>query len=56
MTKKVTERDNYTPEEMDELTAWIENLTVRQAFFLKETYEQYLIKQSMEATRSEYLQ
>lgn len=38
----------YAQEDVDDLQEWIENLTLKQAFFLKETYEQFLITQANE--------
>lgn len=47
MKKEVTE-DIYSQEEVDELQEWIENLTLKQAFFLKDTYEAFLNTQATE--------
>lgn len=32
----------YTDEEINELAEWLEELTLKQAFFLKESYEAFL--------------
>lgn len=34
--------DQYTDEELSQLVAWLEDLTYRQLFFLKDSYESYL--------------
>lgn len=34
--------ENYTDEEINELAEWLEELTLKQAFFLKESYEAFL--------------
>lgn len=36
------EREVYSYEEVNELAEWIQDLTLKQAFFLKESYEAYL--------------
>ncbi len=41
--------DKYSDEEINELADWLEDLTLKQAFFLKESYEGYLIQQSQAA-------
>lgn len=44
-TKEISEsqkQDKYTQEEVDELGEWFAELTLKQAFFLKESYEAYL--------------
>lgn len=46
---KAQEPDAYTDEEINELAEWLEDLTLRQAFFLKESYEQLLQLQAHEA-------
>lgn len=33
----------YTDEEINELAEWMEDLTLKQAFFLKESYEEMLL-------------
>lgn len=35
-------KDRYTDEEINELAEWLENLSLKQTFFLKESYEAYL--------------
>lgn len=35
-------RDEYSDEEINELAEWFDDLTLRQAFFLKETFEAHL--------------
>lgn len=40
--------DEYTDAQVNELAEWIEDLTFRQLFFLKETYGAYLNGQAME--------
>lgn len=46
--EKPKEPDVYTDEEINELAEWLEDLTLRQAFFLKESYEQLLQAQAHE--------
>lgn len=36
------EQDKYTDEEIEALGEWYDELTLKQAFFLKESYENYL--------------
>lgn len=42
------EKASYTDEEINELAEWIEDLTLKQAFFLKESYEGFLKAQATE--------
>lgn len=47
--KKFPEHDEaYTDEEINELADWFSSLTIRQIFFLKETYESFLKHQAVE--------
>lgn len=39
-------KTKYTDEEVNELAEWLEDLTLKQAFFLKESYEAYLNAQA----------
>lgn len=39
-------KDEYTDEEINDLAEWLEDLTLKQAFFLKESYEGYLMQQA----------
>ncbi len=48
------ESESYSSEQVDELQEWIENLTLRQAFFLKDTYGAFLMQQALELNGSEY--
>ena len=41
-------KDEYTDEEINELAEWLEDLTLKQAFFLKDTYEAHLRLQANE--------
>lgn len=41
-------KDSYTDEEVNELAEWFQEITIKQAFFLKETYERHLEMQSHE--------
>lgn len=34
--------ENYTNDEINELAEWLEDLTLKEAFFLKESYESFL--------------
>ncbi len=34
--------DTYTDDEVNELAEWLEELTLKQCFYLKESYEAYL--------------
>lgn len=45
----MSEVDYYSQDEVDELELWLENLTLKQAFFLKQTYEDYLLTLAHEA-------
>lgn len=40
------EKDTYSDAEINELAEWLEDLTLKQAFFLKESYEGYINQQS----------
>lgn len=40
--KESQKQDVYTEDEVNELAEWFEDLTLKQAFFLKESYENYL--------------
>jgi uncharacterized protein YpbB len=43
--KEATEQKEkiaYTDEEINELAEWLEDLTLKQAFFLKESFQSYL--------------
>lgn len=35
-------KEVYSDEEINELAEWLEDLTLKQAFFLKESYESFL--------------
>lgn len=39
-------KESYTDDEVNELAEWFDELTLRQAFFLKQSYEGYLCSQS----------
>lgn len=39
-------KNEYTDDEVNELAEWLEDLTIRQAFFLKDCYENYLKAQA----------
>lgn len=41
-------KDKYTDEEIDELGEFFKELTLKQAFFLKESYEAMLVMQAHE--------
>ncbi len=41
--------EKYSDEEINDLADWLEDLTLKQAFFLKESYEGYLVQQSQSA-------
>lgn len=46
--KKISDsqqKDSYTDKEINELAEWLEDLTLKQAFFLKESYEVFLRQQ-----------
>lgn len=46
--KKKTEKqeqEEYSDEEVNELAEWLQDLSIKQAFFLKESYEAYLNQQ-----------
>lgn len=48
--KKVSEKQlstEYSDKEINELAEWLEELTLKEAFFLKESYEGYLKKRLM---------
>lgn len=51
--KKLSEKqeaENYTDAEVNELAEWLEELTLKQCFFLKESFENYInMKQMHEA-------
>lgn len=53
--KNHPELDSYTDEEVNELAEWIEDLTIKQAFFLKEHYELLLNHHARQAG-SNYVQ
>jgi hypothetical protein len=40
--KQIKEKEVYTDEEINELAEWLEDLTLKQCFFLKDTYESWL--------------
>lgn len=42
------QQDSYTDDEINELAEWLEDLTLKQAFFLKDSYEAMLNAQSQE--------
>lgn len=45
MNEKVTnnvKKESYTDEEINELAEWLDDLTLKQAFFLKESFQAYL--------------
>lgn len=44
---KEKEVEGYTDEEINELAEWAESLTIKQLFFLKESYEAFLIMKTM---------
>lgn len=39
---KKPDKEVYTDEQINELAEWLQDLTLKQAFFLKESYEGYL--------------
>lgn len=43
------EKESYTDEEINDLAEWLEDLTLRQAFFLKDSYEGFLNAQATES-------
>ena len=43
---KSQEQTAYTDEEINELSEWLEELTLKQVFFLKDSYEAYLNQQA----------
>lgn len=56
MKRSVTqEQETYSDEEVNELAEWFEDLTLRQAFFLKESYEGFLSAQAKEYTGGTYV-
>lgn len=48
------DKDKYSDQEVNELAEWLEDLSLDQAFFLKESYEAYLLQQT-QACESNYL-
>lgn len=45
MKREVSEKQllkEYSPSEIDELAEWFQDLTLKQAFFLKESFEAHL--------------
>lgn len=42
-TTQSQEKIAYTDEEINELAEWLEDLTLKQAFFLKESFQAYLV-------------
>lgn len=51
----MTDKNSYSDEEINELAEWFEELTLRQAFFLKDSYEGYLKAQAQEYTGGTYV-
>ncbi len=43
------EKDSYTDQEINELAEWLEDLTLKQVFFLKQSYDGYLKAQAQES-------
>lgn len=46
LKSELQEKTIYTDEEVNELAEWLQDLTLKQAFFLKESYEGYLNQQA----------
>ena len=36
-------KESYTDDEINELAEWMEELTLKQAFFLKDSFQAYLV-------------
>lgn len=47
-------KSEYSDQEINEIADWLADLTLKQAFFLKESYEAMLFAQS-QACKSEFL-
>lgn len=52
---ELQKKDAYTDEEINELAEWLEDLTLKQAFFIKESYEA-MLKMKAQETGSGYVQ
>ncbi len=48
LKSEMQEKKIYSNEEINQLAEWLEDLTLKQAFFLKESYEGYLNQQSID--------
>lgn len=48
--------DEYTDQEINELAEWLEDLTLKQAFFLKESYEAHLSMSAYAQQDNRYVQ
>lgn len=48
MKSELQDKDTYTDQEINDLAEWLEELTLKQAFFLKESYESYLVTMAHE--------
>lgn len=53
--KQETKKETYTDEQINELAEWWDNLTFRQLYFLKQTYEGMLIDQSLANGGNEFI-
>lgn len=45
-------KTEYTDDEINDLSEWLENLTIRQIFFLRESYEAYLNAQAQSCSEA----
>ncbi len=43
-----TDKSSYSDDEINELAEWLDDLTLRQAFYLKESFEAFLQMQAHE--------
>lgn len=46
---ELQKKQAYSDEEINELAEWLEDLTLKQAFFIKESYEAMLSMKAQEA-------
>lgn len=53
MKSKTQATQEYTDEQINDLADWLEDLTLKQAFFLKETYEAHMRQQALAASKKE---
>jgi hypothetical protein len=50
------EKDHFSDEEINELAEWLGDLTIKQTFFLKDSYESFLKMEAMNYGGHGYIQ